>query len=261
MATAAEYEAAGVPSWQLGRNFTVWNRTDLATILTHFGIEVDLYRRPQNSKLNLLRQLDEVVQEHRLDLRDRKLILTAKQRDPDLVPNGTTRLEGAHRRAWHARLTEIARRPWRMNPIRPVNVANAQSNTVNNGALPAAVSPVATSHTLNSQPNPGFSVTGAPAFNTVGTHRTNREDPAVNVNERECPICLEHLNLDSFPKRKNTGNCNHAPDVCLSCLALSIETQLSSKRWDQINCPTCNQRMQYTDVKRFASTNVFGRYV
>ena len=103
-------------------------------------------------------------------------------------------------------------------------------------------------------------VSGA-AVSTLATERPTSEDATVKSNDRECGVCLESLGLERFPKRNITSTCNHAPDVCLSCLAQSIATQFSTKVWDQIDCPTCSERLQHTDVMKFASSVVFGKYV
>ena len=99
------------------------------------------------------------------------------------------------------------------------------------------------------------------AVSTLTTGRPTSENYTINPSQRECSVCLESLGLDRFPKRNITSTCNHAPDVCLSCLAQSIATQVSTKVWDQIDCPTCSERLQHTDVKEFASSVIFGKYV
>ena len=369
MANVAEYESAGVPSRQLGWSYTVWNRTDLVTIINHFGISVNLNRHSSGSKLALLHRLDILTQEHGLTVRDRRLILEAKERDPALAPNGPTRLEGAHRRAWERRLRDVANGPQRTS--RGINV-NVQPNSGRDGRLPAVFSripapttpgnsrlstissvapriparttsvnsrpatsssvaprmsaltapvrselpmsfsvvpgypaltlpifnrpatsssvasriPARTSSSsvaprnlarttssslvpriparttsMNSQPATSSSAVSGPAIDTSASSSNASDNPTIRLTKRDCSICLESQSLQRFPNRSITSACNHAPDVCLTCLATSIETQISSKLWDQIDCPMCSQRLQYTDVKKFASSVVFGRYV
>lgn len=74
-----------------------------------------------------------------------------------------------------------------------------------------------------------------------------------------CIVCLETLEITAFPKRKTTAACSHKPDVCLQCLSNSIATQFADKMWDQIDCPSCGQRLEFIDVKAFASSVVFER--
>lgn len=328
MASAAEYEAAGVPARQLGRGFGVWKKADLVTILHHFGINPNLRHRSTGSKLQLLRLLDRVTQRHGLTVRDRKLILRAKNRHHSLTPNGERRLEGSHRIAWERRLSEIARSRRRFIksnasashippdsdddgsvPIfgsrsRATTPPNIPSDSDDDERPPAVVSPnpvtnlslnrppvgrVGHSHSSSGSvsrahrfsPSGGrggslvrpttiqptassladnSSAVGGPAIST-SSGPTHEGSSARGPKERECSICLDSLCLERFPKRNITSTCNHAPDVCLSCLAQSIATQFSTKVWDQIDCPTCSQRLQHTDIKTFASSVVFEKYV
>lgn len=75
----------------------------------------------------------------------------------------------------------------------------------------------------------------------------------------DCIVCLEALEITAFPKRKTTAACSHKPDVCLQCLSNSIATQFTDKMWDQIDCPSCGQRLEFIDVKAFANSAVFER--
>ena len=75
----------------------------------------------------------------------------------------------------------------------------------------------------------------------------------------ECSVCFEHLGPANKPRRNITGTCNHEPDVCNNCLRESIASQFANKIWDQIDCPTCNARLAYKDIKLFADSSVFGR--
>ena len=86
---------------------------------------------------------------------------------------------------------------------------------------------------------------------------------APTVSERttnvECIICLETLNADRFLMRKVTSSCKHEPNICLDCLRQSIASQFTGKIWNQICCPSCNERLEYHDIKAFADTVVFGK--
>lgn len=86
------------------------------------------------------------------------------------------------------------------------------------------------------------------------THRT-----ITNVLPGHCVVCFESLSSQNRPNRKISSACNHEPDVCRSCLTTSISTQLNSKVWDQIDCPTCGQRLDFHDVKTFADYPTFER--
>ena len=74
-----------------------------------------------------------------------------------------------------------------------------------------------------------------------------------------CNVCLESLEPTAFPKRQTTTACDHNPDVCLQCLSHSITAQFENKMWDQIDCPSCGQRLGFLDVKAFAEPAVFER--
>ena len=89
--------------------------------------------------------------------------------------------------------------------------------------------------------------------------RTNSIPKITSDLIRECVVCFEALNLENTPKRRITSSCNHEPDVCIPCLATSISSQLDSRVWDQIGCPTCGQRLDFQDVKAFADSPVFRR--
>lgn len=73
----------------------------------------------------------------------------------------------------------------------------------------------------------------------------------------ECTVCLETLSADRFSTRKVTSSCQHEPNVCLVCLCQSIATQFTGKFWNQICCPSCNERLEYHDIKAFADAVIF----
>lgn len=72
--------------------------------------------------------------------------------------------------------------------------------------------------------------------------------------------CLEVLTTAITPTRRITSSCDHDPLICSSCRAQFITTQLDSKIWNQIECPTCNARLDYQDVRAFATKSSFKRY-
>ncbi len=82
-----------------------------------------------------------------------------------------------------------------------------------------------------------------------------------------CTICFESLSLHAFPTVPITSACllefHRAVDesfVCKSCVNESINAQLSTARPDEINCPSCNQRMSHQDIKTWAEDEIFERY-
>lgn len=74
-----------------------------------------------------------------------------------------------------------------------------------------------------------------------------------------CTVCLESFEGDQFPVRRLTSTCDHEPTICLSSLVTSISTQLSSKIWNQINCPDCGVGLEHQDIKDFADDETFQR--
>lgn len=69
---------------------------------------------------------------------------------------------------------------------------------------------------------------------------------------RECEVCLESLTPDTTPQRIVTFACQHEIDTCQQCLVTSLSTQMSEKMWDQINCPSCGERLSSDDVQVLA---------
>ncbi|KAF2691867.1 hypothetical protein K458DRAFT_6566 [Lentithecium fluviatile CBS 122367] len=77
---------------------------------------------------------------------------------------------------------------------------------------------------------------------------------------KECTICTESRLLSRFPKCPPTRSCTHSPDTCRRCLRKWITTSFTSKIWYHIDCPECNERLSYIDVKAFADPTLFFKY-
>ena len=77
--------------------------------------------------------------------------------------------------------------------------------------------------------------------------------------DQVCTVCLESFDAEGLPRRRLTSACDHEHTICQSCLATSISTQLSSKIWDQINCPDCGAGLEHQDIKDFANEETFQR--
>jgi hypothetical protein len=75
----------------------------------------------------------------------------------------------------------------------------------------------------------------------------------------ECIICTDTRPHYRFPDRPPTEQCTHHADACRRCLRKWIQSEFSTKIWNEINCPICAARMQYDDIRRFASHEVFRR--
>ena len=205
-----------------------WTCTQIQIILDHYQWQ---YGKIIRSKQNLMHELDMLIQEHDLDIQDRRDILNAlKHGDP--LPERKARL----RRVPHTALPDrkaIARRERAQN--------RAQTRTTSQ--------PTVAANTPATQ-----QASGDTAF-TDPSHKVG----SALFKDCNCIVCFETLNPQTIPERRITSSCSHEPDVCRPCLATSIATQLNSKVWDHIDCPTCGQRLGFQDVKAFADHEVFGR--
>jgi hypothetical protein len=77
---------------------------------------------------------------------------------------------------------------------------------------------------------------------------------------RECTVCGEPVQVQDFP---SLASCAHGPEICADCYASWIESELDSKRWDQIKCPanSCGVIVQHQDVQQYAALEVYQRWV
>ena len=182
------------------------------------------WRYHSHRKRDLIHELDMLVQEHDLGLEDRGEIFKAIRRGNPL-PTCKPRV----RNVPHTTLPDrksTARHALAQKP--------AQTRTRSQAAAAAS---------------------------TSNTNLTKSRPQVQSSLSKDCVVCYETLNTRTIPQRRITSACNHEPDVCKSCLARSISTQITSKVWDQISCPTCSQRLGFQDVKTFADPDVFTRLV
>lgn len=91
---------------------------------------------------------------------------------------------------------------------------------------------------------------------SVGRNRTQKSQQRES---KDCIICADTRSFHRFPNRPPTTQCKHDIDVCRRCLRTWMQTEFAVKIWDEINCPTCSARMQYEDMREFASKDVFRR--
>jgi hypothetical protein len=77
----------------------------------------------------------------------------------------------------------------------------------------------------------------------------------------DCLICAESKTARHFPTRPPTAVCTHNPQTCTHCLRQWIQSEFEGKVWDQIDCPECRERMQFEDIRQFAPSAIFRRYV
>lgn len=74
----------------------------------------------------------------------------------------------------------------------------------------------------------------------------------------DCTVCLESLLKNEFPKHKITTRCEAS--TCSSCLTEAVESQISQKPWNQIECPECPELVPFEAVKEIVSEEAFERY-
>ena len=219
-----QYDHLGFPTTLLGMSYSSWTRENIRIILDHYQ-----WQYHTRTKLHLMHELDLLVQEHDLDLEDRREIFKAIRR-----ANPLPRCKPRVRRVPHTTLPDgksAARRALAQNP--------AQTRKRSQAALAAST-------TATLQPPNHTTLTNS------GPHLTSTVS-------KDCVVCYDPLTTRTVPQRRITTACNHEPDVCRSCLATSISTQFNSKVWDQISCPSCSQRLEFQDVKDFADPDVFTR--
>lgn len=91
------------------------------------------------------------------------------------------------------------------------------------------------------------------------THNASRKSRSRAT--KDCMICANTRSLHHFPHRNPTAQCEHETDVCRKCLRTWIASEFKAKMWDEINCPVCSQRLQHEDMRAFAPSDVFRRYM
>ncbi|KAJ8107199.1 hypothetical protein OPT61_g9031 [Boeremia exigua] len=75
----------------------------------------------------------------------------------------------------------------------------------------------------------------------------------------DCAVCGDKfLEIDLA----DLSDCTHNPDVCKACLLQWLEAQLESTTWEQMQCPSdgCGQILTHSDVRKYASEELFTRY-
>lgn len=226
MSANEHYRRLGVPTTLLGWSHYSWTTTHIRLILDHYKWK---YEAITKTKLNLMHELHLLVQEYDLDKEDRTEILNA--------------LKSGHPRPRRKPKVRRVR-----HPTFPDWKAIARREVAQNQAHPGTkAQPVVAATTTAVRQVRYDAVLTTPVPNVV------------NAPPADCVVCFETLGSQNIPKRKITSSCNHEPDICRSCLATSISTQFNSKVWDQIDCPTCGQRLDFSDMKVFADSVVFGR--
>ena len=74
----------------------------------------------------------------------------------------------------------------------------------------------------------------------------------------ECPVCREAIRYE--PPRVS-ASCTHKPSVCTPCVSQWVSLCLAKDGWNKARCPECSEPLEYHEIKAYASTEQFDRYV
>ena len=97
-------------------------------------------------------------------------------------------------------------------------------------------------------------------FDTSNHEQTSSTPkPSVPSTNLTCGVCWDQVAADKFIQGKLMRECEHEANVCRSCLAQSITSQLDSKPWNQLTCPLCTVRIDGSVVEKFAPSNTISR--
>lgn len=89
------------------------------------------------------------------------------------------------------------------------------------------------------------------------TRRHQHADPGTAT--AECIVCFDNFDPDEKRGLIATTACTHAPDICSPCFAKSITSQMATKAWDLLSCPSCNTRLGFGEIKAYATLHDFTR--
>lgn len=237
MASDMDYAREGVPTDLLGLHRATWTKDTLLVVLNHYGVSSD----KSVSKLNLMRRLDQLVRDRDLHRFDRREILGAYTRGDPLPPR-KPKISAVTSGSTVKKTSSIEKTP-------------SDKKLASFKKVPSVEKAPSVKKLTSVKKVP--SVKKVASFKEVASIR--KVPSFQKISGIDCIVCFETLEPTVFPKRTTTAACSHKPDVCLQCLSSSITTQSRDKMWDQIGCPSCGERLGYTDVQAFADSVVFER--
>lgn len=91
--------------------------------------------------------------------------------------------------------------------------------------------------------------------------KAGKENASWTSSFKECSVCTSSFGRNHFPNKQLTPSCNHEPNVCITCLTQSIETQIPDVIGDQVKCPECPATLPHDVVRAWASQELFERYI
>ncbi|EON97286.1 putative ring finger protein [Phaeoacremonium minimum UCRPA7] len=74
-----------------------------------------------------------------------------------------------------------------------------------------------------------------------------------------CTVCGDDKKVTEMPQQITAG-CEHKVTICKGCLQQWIQSSMDTSEWDRLKCPECPQYLQFDNVKKYASKEVFSRY-
>ena len=74
----------------------------------------------------------------------------------------------------------------------------------------------------------------------------------------ECVVCYDSITSNHLT-RLSTISCDHLPNMCQLCLVQHITSSIDGKMWDQVDCPSCNERLDYQDIMALADAKPSAR--
>jgi hypothetical protein len=102
-----------------------------------------------------------------------------------------------------------------------------------------------------------------PFNTTVRSAGVQNPRPRRNSTDIECIICRSDSTEVEFSASSPTSVCAHPPRICVGCLQQVILTAITTGDFiSGIVCPylDCTQRLDYHDVQKWATPEVFDRY-
>jgi hypothetical protein len=75
---------------------------------------------------------------------------------------------------------------------------------------------------------------------------------------RACDVCTDECPISEFDNPP-TSNCKHVGKTCRVCVGSWIASSLESQGWESIRCPDCTESLSTSEIKQFASSEVFER--
>jgi hypothetical protein len=74
-------------------------------------------------------------------------------------------------------------------------------------------------------------------------------------NTKECIVCTDSRSIHHFPSRLTTDQCTHDASVCRRCLHTWIDSQFTTKIWNEISCPVCPSILLFSNLAALGELN------